>query len=86
MTSVRTHVMMPCDLLLAIDRLVGKRGRSRFVTAAAQQEVKRRQLLRALDEAAGCWKDENHPELRGGASAWVAKLRREGERRGTRRR
>ena len=85
MTSVRTHVVMPRDLLLAIDRLVGKRGRSRFVTAAAQQEVKRRQLLKALDQAAGCWKDEDHPELRGGAAAWVAKLRREDERRGTRR-
>jgi len=28
-------------------------------------------------EAAGAWKDKDHPELKAGSAAWVKKLRRE---------
>lgn len=31
----------------------------------------------ALREAAGCWKDDNHPELAEGAAAYVARIRQE---------
>ena len=81
MSSVRAHVVIPKDLLGDIDRLVGKRGRSQFLTGAARQEVKRLQLLKALRESAGCWKDEDHPELKHGAAAWVERMRREDEKR-----
>ena len=40
-----------------------------------EREVRKQKLLRALDEAAGCWKDENHPELKKGAAAYVQELR-----------
>lgn len=30
-----------------------------------------------LAEAAGCWRDEDHPELKRGAARWVRQLRRE---------
>jgi hypothetical protein len=33
----------------------------------------------ALRQAAGAWKDKDHPELKVGAAAWVKKLRRESE-------
>ena len=33
----------------------------------------------ALREAAGSWKDKDHPELKAGAAAWTKKLRRESE-------
>jgi hypothetical protein len=32
---------------------------------------------RALQAAAGSWKDKDHPELKQGAVKWVKKLRRE---------
>jgi hypothetical protein len=31
--------------------------------------------LHVLDAAAGCWKDEDHPELKNGSGAWVRKIR-----------
>jgi hypothetical protein len=33
--------------------------------------------IKALESAAGSWKDKDHPELRQGAAKWVKGLRRE---------
>jgi hypothetical protein len=79
MTGKRTHVVIPESLVRAIDAIVGKRGRSAFIADAAGRELERRQLLEALGQAAGAWKDRNHPELKGGAAAWVSEQRREDE-------
>lgn len=76
--KTKTHVVFPDDLLRAVDRLVGRRGRSKFVVEATRKELRRIQLLQALREAAGSWKDEDHPELvRIGTEAWVERLREE---------
>jgi len=37
--------------------------------------------IKALEAAAGSWKDVDHPELKGGAAKWVEKLRRQDEQR-----
>jgi hypothetical protein len=66
-------------LVADIDKLVGKRGRSAFLTEVARDEIQRRQQRNALRAAKGAWKDEDHPELKGGAAAWVSKLRSESE-------
>lgn len=79
MSSKRAHVVIPEDLLTEIDSLVGQRGRSAFLVEALRPEVQRRKLLAALHEAKGCWKSEDHPELKNGASAWVDQLRAENE-------
>ena len=81
MSKERIHIVFPCELVAAIDRIVGKRGRSRFITEAAWQEVKRREQLAALEQAAGGWRDQDHPELKRGAARWVRQLRRESGRR-----
>jgi len=70
---------LPDELATEIDGLVGRRGRSRFIVSAASAEVRRRLQLRALEKAAGSWKDRNHPELAGGARRWVSRIRRESE-------
>jgi hypothetical protein len=57
--------------------LVGKGGRSKFLTQAAEKELRRLQQIKGLEGVAGAWKDKNHPELRGGAAQWVRKLRKE---------
>jgi hypothetical protein len=80
MSNTRTHVVLPEELVRDIDALVGKRGRSEFLTEIATQEVKRRKLLKLLSEPGAVWKDEDHPELKGGAAAWVRKMRREDDR------
>lgn len=81
MRSKRTHIVIPGQLAAQIDRLIGKRGRSRFLAQAAEKELMRLRQIEALKAAVGAWADENHPELRRGAAAWVSKVRREDEKR-----
>ena len=52
-----------------------------FITEIAERELKRRRQMQALEAAAGSWKDKDHPELKQGAAKWIAKLRRQDERR-----
>ena len=77
----RTHIVLSERLVSDIDRLVGKRSRSAFLSEAAEKEILRLRQLKALQEAAGSWKDKDHPELSRGAAAWVRQLRREDEKR-----
>jgi hypothetical protein len=63
------------DVVAEIDKLVGKRGRSAFLTELAQREIKLRRQREALRAAAGAWKDDDHPELAKGAYTWVRKIR-----------
>jgi hypothetical protein len=78
----RAHILIPGDLLREIDALVGPRGRSAFLLETARQEVQRRKLLRFLESDQAAWQSEDHPELSGGAEAWVRGLRRQSERGG----
>jgi hypothetical protein len=80
-SNKRTHIVLPTDLVAEIDRRVGKRSRSRFLAQLAAMELKRMRQLEALRNAVGCWKDEDHPELKDGSEAWVRQLRREAEER-----
>lgn len=73
--SRRTHVILPVELVADIDKLVGKRGRSAFITELAQREIKLRRQREVLRETAGAWKAEDHPELAEGAAAWVRQMR-----------
>ena len=61
--KVKAHLVFPVELLETIDKLVGKRKRSKFMTGAAKEKIAREKFLKALQETAGSWKDENHPEL-----------------------
>ncbi|MDP3741525.1 MAG: hypothetical protein Q8R08_04365 [bacterium] len=81
MAGKRTHIVIPEALAAEIDLVVGKRGRSRFLTEMAAAELKRIRALQALGEASRVFKDENHPEWKNGSAAWVRKMRRESERR-----
>lgn len=76
--KAKAHLVFPEDLLESIDKLVGKRKRSKFVVEAARKELKRIQFLQALQEAAGAWKDKDHPELaEKGIYQWVREQREE---------
>ena len=79
--SRRAHVILPIDVVTEIDKLVGKRGRSAFIAEVARDEIQRRQQRNALRAAKGAWKDEDHPELKDGAAAWVSQIRSESEKR-----
>jgi metal-responsive CopG/Arc/MetJ family transcriptional regulator len=75
MASKRAHIIIPEELIAEIDRLVGKRGRSRFILEAAADEARRQRQLRAVEKSAGTWKDKDHPELKAGSRAWIRKIR-----------
>jgi hypothetical protein len=81
MITKRTHVVLSHQLVKDIDTLVGSRQRSSFLTQAAEEKLMRLRQLKALEEATGSWKDKDHPELKQGAAQWVAKLRRQDEKR-----
>jgi hypothetical protein len=77
MNAKRTHIVISQQLVAEIDTIVGKRGRSAFLTQAAEKELMRLRQIKALESAAGAWKDKDHPELKEGAAKWVKKLRQE---------
>jgi hypothetical protein len=81
MNAKRTHVVLSEQLVKDIDKLVGSRQRSSFLTQAAERELMRLRQIEALKAAAGAWKDIDHPELKQGSAKWVRKLRQENERR-----
>ncbi len=79
---VKTPLTLPEDILQSIDKLMGKRKRSRFVAEAARKELKRMTLESALQKSAGVWKDEDHPEIKQkGTSQWVRDMRQEADER-----
>lgn len=46
----------------------------------AETQLMRSRQIEALNAAAGCWKDSDHPELKQGSAMWVRSLRQENER------
>ncbi len=77
-----TAVRFPVKLLEEIDRMVGARGRSRFIVEAAAREVQRLRQKKAGEDAFGAWKEVNHPDLDTAedVAEWVSRNRREGDR------
>ncbi len=75
----RAHIVLPEDLVREIDKIAGSRGRSAFLADLAGREIKRQQLLNMFKRGEPIWKDEDHPELKDGAAAWVHKIRAENE-------
>jgi metal-responsive CopG/Arc/MetJ family transcriptional regulator len=73
----RTHVVMADEVIKAVDRLVGERGRSRFLEEAAREKLARIELESALRETSGTLNLPDHPEWRDRAAAasWVRRVR-----------
>jgi hypothetical protein len=62
--KTKAHLVLPRDILEAVDQIAGKRKRSLFIAQATQEKLERERFLKVLDEAKGAWSDNNHPELR----------------------
>jgi metal-responsive CopG/Arc/MetJ family transcriptional regulator len=78
-TATRAHIILPEDLLADIDRVAGKRKRSRFVESAIREKLSREMLASALRESAGAIDVAVYPEWSTpeDVSAWVATTRRD---------
>jgi metal-responsive CopG/Arc/MetJ family transcriptional regulator len=78
---IRTHVLLPKDVVEEIDRSVGERQRSAFLTEAAREKLERQRRLQTLERFAGWLKDVDIPgwETPEAAAEWVHRQRRIGE-------
>ncbi len=81
MRSPRTLIPIPSPLAAAIDQIAGPRQRTAFVVDVLEREIRRHGQREALRNAAGSWKERDHPELAQGADEWVRRMREESIRR-----
>lgn len=81
--TVRTHVVLPAELVRQIDELVGKRKRSAFIEDAVEERVTRQRLRMALATTAGMLRDDYPPEWETPDTTreWLRKIRASGEKR-----
>lgn len=77
--SQRKHVALPKALIDEVDKLIGKDERTQFLIKTVEERLISLRQLRALEQAVGAWKDEDHPELKNGSVAWQRKIRKEWE-------
>jgi hypothetical protein len=75
--TIRTHVVLPADLVRDIDALVGPRQRSQFIAEAASERVRRAKLLAAAEAVAGSLADVDIPgwETSASTAEWVRRSR-----------
>jgi len=77
--SVRTNLLLPGDLLAEVDAVAGPRGRSRYVAAALERQLRRDRWWAAAQATAGAWTAASHPEFGTpeAIEAWVRDRRAE---------
>ncbi len=77
---MRTHMVLPDDLIKSIDSLVGRGKRTRFVQEAIREKLRRETLVAALEATAGVLAKDDHPEwdTTEKVAAWVRETRRQG--------
>ena len=59
----RMNIAFPAQLLTEFKELVPSRKRNQFIVDAIDKEVRRLRLLKAIEDAAGSWSVEDHPDL-----------------------
>jgi metal-responsive CopG/Arc/MetJ family transcriptional regulator len=75
--TARTHVILPADVLEAVERVAGPRGRSAFIAEAVREKLQRENLRAAMKAAAGSLDLKNYPawQTPEAVSEWVHRLR-----------
>ncbi len=79
--TTRAHSFIPNELLEEVDRVAGKRKRSRFVEVAIREKLAREALTLALRASVGILSPADYPEWETPekSSAWVRASRQEDE-------
>ena len=77
MTLARTNLTLPEELLREVDEIAGPRGRSRYVTEAVTQRVRRDRIRRAVDASGGIFRGTPHERSRAQVSELIDELRAE---------
>lgn len=73
----KTTVSLPKPLLERLKERVPARQRSSFIAAALEERLTLEDQLEAIEESAGSWSGEDHPELMSNEDidSWLAELR-----------
>ena len=77
----RAHVILPEDLIDEIDRRVGRRKRSQFISDTLDAELRRLRRIEAAETAGGSLRDVDVPGWESAESTveWVRQLRRQSD-------
>ncbi len=80
---MRTHVILPEDLVRSVDALAGKGKRSQFIEEAIREKVRIDTLRAALEATAGAFSAKDHPhwDTPEKVASWVRESRRESDKR-----
>lgn len=76
--SIKVTITLPRGVLERMNELVPPRQRSRFISEALVERLAVAEQVLALEESAGAWSDERHPEMQDEAAIdrWLIELRR----------
>ncbi len=80
---MRTHVILPEDLVKAVDKEAGKGKRSKFIEEAIREKLRIDALHSALEATAGALSAKDHPhwDTPEKVAAWVRESRRQDDKR-----
>lgn len=73
----KVTITLPAAVLTRLNALIPARQRSRFIAQVLEEQLVMAEQQLALEETAGAWVDENHPDMESGAAIdqWLAMLR-----------
>ena len=74
---MRTHVVLPDEIIKEIDERVGRRNRSRYIAEVLAERIRRERLVETIRRGAGVLRDEDYPEWSTPekVAEWVRRLR-----------
>ena len=75
MTTVKTQIVFPLEVLQDLDSFVEERKRSEFVVEAVQEKLRRLRLEESLARVAGIWKDRPDMKTDAQVRTYVKRLR-----------
>ena len=80
---MRTHVILPEDLVKSVDALAGKGKRSQFIEEAVREKLRIDALHAALEATAGALSAKDHPhwDTPEKVAAWVRESRQQDDKR-----
>lgn len=73
--SKQANFSLPAELLEELRRQVPRGEQSRIIAGALRKELMKLRFRRAVDNAFGAWKQEEHPELKEGTDLFIRRLR-----------
>ena len=81
--AVRTHIVVPAELVESVDALVGRRKRSQFFAEAVAEKIARARRIALAHKVVGSLRDVDIPgwETRESTSEWVRASRQMDEER-----